>query len=118
MDEKDPQLNHEEETIPLDRQIRDLATQIGIEETPEITEILKPANERTIQGTTEELEAAIDKLKENHPEATFMAWRSLILAAHHIQSAYNDLLDASSIMENENSLPEVSAKIEALMEQL
>lgn len=118
MGEIEQQSSPEEKSVPIDRQIRDLAAQLGIAETPEIMEILKPADERAVQATEKDLAVELDKVRENHPEATFTAWANLIMAAYRSQGLYNDLSESIYVLNNENTHPDISAQIEALMAQL
>ena len=121
LDEKESQLNREEETIPLDRRIRDLAAQLGFSETPEIQALLEPAAEGMDERETiEKYEDKLEVLRQDNPSADFLAAAAILEAAIHIQAgnndaAYNNLADAFDILNGEENHPEILAQIEALM---
>ena len=124
MDEKDPQPNQEEEIVPFDRQIRDLAAQLGFAETPELQVLLEPAQEGVDEKQIiDQYEDKLEVLRQNNPSADFLVAAALLEAAIHIQAgnndaAYNNLADAFDILNGEETHPEVLTQIEALMGKL
>lgn len=124
MDETKPQFNPEEEKVPLDRQIRDLATQLGFSETPEIQALLEPVPEEVDERQIiNKYEDKIEILRQDNPSADFLAATALLEAVIHIQACnndatYNNLADAFDILNGEGTHPEVLAQIEDLMANL
>lgn len=120
MSEMEQQPNPEQnESQRLDLQLRHMASELGFVETPKIQTMLEPAPEGAdVRQIIDEYENELEIIREDNPNADFLAAAALIEAAMHIKEAYNNLADAVDILTGEKTHPETLVQIEAMRAKL
>lgn len=109
------------EQLPMDLEIRAVAARLGYEEPFEVTEMLRKRKpEDNEQEITKAFNDKLEDLKENvyTNDPKFLAYISLARAAADVQSAYNNLLDAKAVLDNQEENPEVADELGQIMDRL